>query len=103
MRPAAKWALSAAVALAAALAGALAFAPYVYAELSPLVAPHVIVEPAPARLAAGAMIDDYWGGPAPGRPNLCDRRAALLPAELRLSDRWPASRAAVRRRIGNTR
>jgi hydroxyacylglutathione hydrolase len=42
----------------AALAGV--FAPYVYAELSPWLAHHAIVDPAPATLAKGRMVDDYF-------------------------------------------
>jgi hydroxyacylglutathione hydrolase len=39
---------------------AAAFAPYVYAELMPRLNPHVIVDPAPARIAKGRMFDDYF-------------------------------------------
>jgi len=45
----------AALALAAALG-----APYIEAELSAWLEPHVIVDPAPPLLAAGTMVDDYW-------------------------------------------
>ena len=54
-------AVGAALALLAALAlGAAALAPYVYAELSPMLDAHVIVDPSPPKLAAGQMKDDYW-------------------------------------------
>jgi hydroxyacylglutathione hydrolase len=56
----ARWAFGAAALLAVALACAAAFAPYVYAELSPVLQPHAIVDPARPQLAAGAMVDDYW-------------------------------------------
>lgn len=56
----ARWALAAAVLVAATLAAALTFAPYVYAELSPVLEPHAIVDPPRPQLAAGAMVDDYW-------------------------------------------
>ncbi len=46
------------VLVAAALAAI--FAPYVYAELSPRLAHHAIVDPAPAKLAKGRMVDDYF-------------------------------------------
>lgn len=36
------------------------FAPYVCAELSPWLEPHTIVDPAPAKLARGRMVDDYF-------------------------------------------
>jgi glyoxylase-like metal-dependent hydrolase (beta-lactamase superfamily II) len=36
------------------------FAPYVYGELAAWLEPHVIVDPAPARLAKGRMADDYF-------------------------------------------
>lgn len=39
---------------------AATFAPYVYAELSAFISPHAIVDPAPARLAKGRMVDDYF-------------------------------------------
>ena len=43
------------------LAGlALAFAPYVFAELMAWLEPHTIVDPAKPDLAAGRMVDDYW-------------------------------------------
>jgi hydroxyacylglutathione hydrolase len=47
----------------AALAGAALaadFAPYVYAELSPWLVHDAIVDPAPAKLAKGRMVDDYF-------------------------------------------
>ena len=50
-----------AAAAAAVLAGMfLAFAPYLYAELSALIEPHAIVDAAKPDLAAGGMVDDYW-------------------------------------------
>src|SRR5690348_1424288 len=39
---------------------AAAFAPFVYAELMPRLQPHVIVDPAPAKIAKGRMFDDYF-------------------------------------------
>jgi len=54
---------TAAVAIGVLLAGAVlvaAFAPFVYAELMPRLEPHVIVDPAPARVAKGRMFDDYF-------------------------------------------
>ena len=36
------------------------FAPYVYAELSPYLSSHEIVDPAPAKIAKGRMVDDYF-------------------------------------------
>ena len=54
---------TAAVAIGVLLAGAVlavAFAPFVYAELMPRLKPHVIVDPAPARIAKGRMFDDYF-------------------------------------------
>jgi glyoxylase-like metal-dependent hydrolase (beta-lactamase superfamily II) len=39
---------------------AAAFAPFVYAELMPRLEPHVIVDPAPARIAKGRMFDGYF-------------------------------------------
>lgn len=51
--------MGAAALLAAAAAGALAFAPYLYAELSPALEPHAIIDAAQPQLAAGAMVDDY--------------------------------------------
>jgi glyoxylase-like metal-dependent hydrolase (beta-lactamase superfamily II) len=39
---------------------AAALAPYVYAELTPRLEPHVIVDPAPAKIAKGRMFDDYF-------------------------------------------
>ena len=44
-----------------AVAGlAAAFAPYVFAELSPVLDRHAIVDPAPAKIARGRMVDDYF-------------------------------------------
>jgi hypothetical protein len=54
---------TAAVVIGVLLAGAVlaaAFAPFVYAELMPRLEPHVIVDPAPARIATGRMFDDYF-------------------------------------------
>ena len=39
---------------------ATVFAPSVYAELMPWLEPHVIVDPAPAKVAKGRMFDDYF-------------------------------------------
>lgn len=53
----------AAIAMGVLFAGAVlaaAFAPFVYAELMPRLQPHVIVDPAPARIAKGRMFDDYF-------------------------------------------
>ena len=36
------------------------FAPYVFAELSPWLEPHAIVDPGPVKLARGRMVDDYF-------------------------------------------
>lgn len=36
------------------------FAPYVFAELSPWLEPHRIVDPAPVKLVRGRMVDDYF-------------------------------------------
>ena len=48
-------------ALIVAVSGpALIFAPYVGSELSAWIEPHDIVDPAPADLGAGHMVDDYW-------------------------------------------
>ena len=41
-------------------------APYIFAELSPWLAPHAIVDPAPARLARGRMAGDYFAVEALG-------------------------------------
>lgn len=50
-----------AFALVAVMVGmASALAPYLFAEVSPWLAPHAIVDPAPARLGRGAMVDDYF-------------------------------------------
>jgi len=57
-------ALSAAAVIGAAglavAALAAAFAPYVFAELSPWLSPHTIVDPAPAKIAEGRMVDNYF-------------------------------------------
>ena len=39
---------------------AAVFAPFVHAELMSRLQPHVIVDPAPARIAKGRMFDDYF-------------------------------------------
>ncbi|MEO7104375.1 MAG: MBL fold metallo-hydrolase [Gemmatimonadaceae bacterium] len=49
-----------AVVVLAGLTVAAIFAPYVNAELTPWLAPHTIVDPAPAKIAKGAMFDDYF-------------------------------------------
>jgi glyoxylase-like metal-dependent hydrolase (beta-lactamase superfamily II) len=49
-----------AIALVAFAALASAFAPFLYAELSPWAEPHAIVDPAPAKIAKGRMADDYF-------------------------------------------
>lgn len=56
------WTLAAGLsgALLAGLALAAVFAPYVDAELWPALNPHQIVEPGPAKIAAGRMVDDYF-------------------------------------------
>jgi hydroxyacylglutathione hydrolase len=41
-------------------AAAAWFAPYVYGELAVWLEPHVIVDSAPAHLARGRMVDDYF-------------------------------------------
>jgi hydroxyacylglutathione hydrolase len=51
------------VAIGLVLSGAVlaaAFAPYVFAEAWPLFDHHVITDPAPARIAKGRMVDDYF-------------------------------------------
>src|ERR1700733_12858794 len=49
-----------AVSFAILAVGAALGAPYIDAELSPWLEPHAIVDPAPALLSAGQMVDDYW-------------------------------------------
>ncbi len=39
---------------------ALKLAPYIYTEISSWIEPHAIVDAAPAVLARGTMVDDYW-------------------------------------------
>ncbi len=39
---------------------AAAFAPYVFAELAPILDRHAIVDPGPAKIAKGRMVDDYF-------------------------------------------
>lgn len=58
--------LGLAIAAAGAIAAAAGLAPYLFAELSPVLSPHVIVDPAPARLAKGRMADDYFAVEAIG-------------------------------------
>jgi hydroxyacylglutathione hydrolase len=48
------------VAVIVILTLAAVFAPYVNAEISPYISSHVIVDPAPAKLAKGRMVDDYF-------------------------------------------
>jgi len=38
----------------------LAFAPYLFAELSAWLEPHPVIDPAKPHLAEGRMVDDYW-------------------------------------------
>src|SRR5580693_7537284 len=47
------------LALVAAVLSA-AYAPYVFPEVSTLFDHHTIVDPAPARIAKGRMVDDYF-------------------------------------------
>lgn len=47
-------------AVVAILTLAAVFAPYVNTELSPYLSSHAIVDPAPATLAKGRMVDDYF-------------------------------------------
>src|ERR1700675_2753049 len=42
------------------VAAAAWFAPYVYGELTVWLEPHAIVDSAPARLARGRMVNDYF-------------------------------------------
>jgi hydroxyacylglutathione hydrolase len=82
-------ALRAAV-LIGALAGAIviagaALAPYVYAELIPWLDHHDIVDPRPASIARGSMVDDYFAveqiGPATyaiGEPRYYQRNYSYL-------------------------
>jgi hydroxyacylglutathione hydrolase len=51
-------AMAAAALLITALAAA--FAPYVDAELLPYLSPHAIIDPAPAKIVKGRMVDDYF-------------------------------------------
>jgi glyoxylase-like metal-dependent hydrolase (beta-lactamase superfamily II) len=46
--------------LGAAIVAAAWFAPYVFAELSPVLDHHAIIDPAPAKIAKGRMVDDYF-------------------------------------------
>src|ERR1700754_3533147 len=57
-----KWriALFIVVAVLAVVALAAWYAPYVRSELSPYTAHYDIVDPAPARIAKGHMVDDYF-------------------------------------------
>jgi hydroxyacylglutathione hydrolase len=54
------FATGAAVVIAAVVVLALTFAPYVFAELSPWLEPHELIDRAAPQLAAGRMVDDYW-------------------------------------------
>ena len=77
-----------AVLIGLALAGAViaaAFAPYVFAELSPLIGRHAITDPAPAKIAKGRMVDDYFaveelggGAWAIGEPRYYQQNYAYL-------------------------
>src|SRR5690348_1875895 len=65
-----------AVAMGVLFAGAAlaaAFAPFVYAELMPRLQPHVIVDPAPAKIAKGRMFDDYFVVSGARHLRGCDR------------------------------
>jgi len=53
-------AVTAVGALALVAVGGGWFAPYVDGELASWLQPHVIVDPAPAQLAKGRMVDDYF-------------------------------------------
>jgi hydroxyacylglutathione hydrolase len=53
-------ALWAAGVAAVLLSLALVFAPYLFAELSVFLDPHVRVDPSEPNLGAGSMVDDYW-------------------------------------------
>jgi hydroxyacylglutathione hydrolase len=55
----AAWAGAIGLALGAAILAA-AFAPYLFVEYSARFQPHAIVDPSPAVLAKGRMLDDYW-------------------------------------------
>ena len=50
----------AAVAGVLLIGAVLALAPYVFAEIAGRIEPHAIIMPAPAVLARGTMVDDYW-------------------------------------------
>ncbi|MDR3508825.1 MAG: MBL fold metallo-hydrolase [Caulobacteraceae bacterium] len=76
-------AMSSVAALGVVLAAV--FAPYVSAELNPWLEPHQIVDPAPARIAKGRMVGDYFavedvgGGVfAIGEPRYYQRNYAYL-------------------------
>ncbi len=49
-----------AIVMLVGVAAAAWFAPYVCAELFSWLEPHAIVDPAPAKLAKGRMVDDYF-------------------------------------------
>jgi len=73
------------VAVIVILTLAAVFAPYVDAELSPFLSPHAIVDPAPATLAKGRMVDDYFavqdlggGAFAIGEPRYYQQNYAYL-------------------------
>jgi hydroxyacylglutathione hydrolase len=56
----ARLALAAIIGLALLGAAAAAFAPFVFAETWPFFGRHVIIDPAPAKIAKGRMVDDYF-------------------------------------------
>lgn len=56
----AMWAVGVAVVVVVLVCLALAFAPYVFAELSAWLEPHAIIDPAEPALGEGRMVDDYW-------------------------------------------
>ncbi|HEY2662009.1 MAG TPA: MBL fold metallo-hydrolase [Caulobacteraceae bacterium] len=80
-----KLVLGALAACGVALALAAGFAPYVYAELMRWIAPHAIIDPTPAKIAKGRMVDDYFAvqeiGPgawAIGEPRYYQQNYAYL-------------------------
>jgi glyoxylase-like metal-dependent hydrolase (beta-lactamase superfamily II) len=79
------WILAAGAFLIVAAAAAAAFAPFVYAELWPYIDHHMIVDPAPAKIAKGRMVDDYFavqelgeGAYAIGEPRYYQENYAYL-------------------------
>ena len=56
----AKCAVWAAVVVVVLAGLALAFAPYLFAELSASLEPHAIIDPGKPELGDGRMVDDYW-------------------------------------------